>query len=78
MKPAREKDWSRARFTGPLAERAIVARGRLDDLIADEESHLQMVAELERRHDEATSADEGTNTDDLAAEVEQFLREQDG
>jgi len=63
---------------GPLAERAIVARGRLDDLIADEESHLQMVAELERRHDEATSADAAPITDDLAAEVEQFLRDQDG
>jgi proteasome assembly chaperone (PAC2) family protein len=63
---------------GPLAERAIVARGRLDDLIADEESHLQMVAELERRHDEAISTDAGPITDDLAAEVEQFLRDQDG
>ena len=63
---------------GPLAERAVIARGRLDELIADEDSHQEMVAELERRHDEAAGAqDEIPSTEDLAAQVEQFLREQD-
>ena len=62
---------------GPLAERAVIARGRLDDLIADEDSHLQMVAELERRHDEAASAGAVPIDEDIAAEVERFLREQD-
>jgi len=63
---------------GPLAERAVIAKGRLDELIADEDSHQEMVAELERRHDEAAgSEDEIPSTEDLAAQVEQFLREQD-
>lgn len=63
---------------GPLAERAVIARGRLDELIADQESHREMVAELERRHDEAVEAGELPSTNDLAEQVEQFLREQDG
>ena len=62
---------------GPLSERAVTARSRLDNLIADEDTHLQMVAELERRHDEAASAGPDATADDIAAEVEQFLREQD-
>lgn len=62
---------------GPLSERAVIARGRLDDLIADQDSHLEMVAELERRHDEASETGDDPSTGDLAAQVEQFLREQD-
>lgn len=62
---------------GPLVERAVIARGRLDELIADQESHREMVAELERRHDEEARPDEIPSPDDLASQIEQFLREQE-
>jgi proteasome assembly chaperone (PAC2) family protein len=62
---------------GPLVERAAITRARLDQLIADEESHREMVAELERRHDEATRPGELPSSEDLASQIEQFLREQE-
>jgi proteasome assembly chaperone (PAC2) family protein len=62
---------------GPLVERAVIARGRLDELIADQESHREMVAELERRHDEDAGPDQIPSRDDLASQIEQFLREQE-
>ncbi len=55
----------------------MIARGRLDELVADQESHREMIAELERRHDEATADGDIPTTDDLASQVEQFLREQE-
>ncbi|NIR36726.1 MAG: PAC2 family protein [Actinobacteria bacterium] len=64
---------------GPLSEMSLTARNRLDRLIADEESHKEMLTELERRHDETTPSDETLPTsDELAAQIEQFLRTQDG
>lgn len=62
---------------GPLLERAVIARGRLDELIEGRDSHQEMVAELERRHDEAAvDAEDMPSTDELAAQIEQFLRDQ--
>lgn len=59
-----------------MAERAAITRGRLDALVAEEEAHRQMVAELEHRLDESI-ATEGDlpSPDELAAQVERFLRE---
>ena len=63
---------------GPLSERAVIARGRLDELVAGEESHREMVEHLERQLDDtAAAADEMPSTDELAAEVEQFLKDQE-
>lgn len=63
---------------GPLAEQAIATRSRLDELVAAEDSHQEMVAELERRMDEAGAmVDQMPSGEDLAAEVERFLRDQD-
>jgi predicted ATP-grasp superfamily ATP-dependent carboligase len=60
-----------------LAEQALTNRRRLDELVAGEPSHGEMLAELERRHDEAAETETQLPTsDELAAEVEQFLRDQ--
>ena len=64
--------------TGRLSEMALAARNRLDQLIAGEDAHKDMLAELERRHDEMTPSTETLPTsDELAAQIEQFLRSQD-
>ncbi len=63
--------------SGDLAERALSNRRRLDDLVASEPSHGDMLAELEQHHDEAAKTESQLPTsDELAAEVEQFLRDQ--
>ena len=63
--------------TGDLVERALTNRRRLDELVASEPSHGDMLAELEQRHDEAAATErELPTSDELAAEVEQFLRDQ--
>ena len=62
--------------TAPLAERALTNRRRLDELVAGDASHGEMLAELERRQDEASDTEIRMPTsDELAAEVEQFLRD---
>lgn len=62
--------------TGTLREQALATRNRLDRLVAEEASHGEMLAELERQHDElGDEPDEMPNPDDLLAEVEQFLRD---
>jgi predicted ATP-grasp superfamily ATP-dependent carboligase len=64
--------------TGTLGERALATRNRLDQLISEEESHKAMLAELERQHDDlAHGGDTLPTSDELAAEVEQYLRTQD-
>jgi predicted ATP-grasp superfamily ATP-dependent carboligase len=64
--------------SGELGERALSARNRLDELVSDEDSHKAMLAELERQHDQYGHDGETLPTsDELAAEVEQFLRSQD-
>ncbi|MFT5204521.1 MAG: putative ATP-grasp superfamily ATP-dependent carboligase [Candidatus Aldehydirespiratoraceae bacterium] len=63
---------------GTFGEQALVTRNRLDDLVADEDSHQTMLGELERQHDQYGHDGETLPTsDELAAEVEQFLRAQD-
>lgn len=72
---------------GDLAEAASRARNRIDAAMGGNDEHLAMLHELERRHDEVQSAppagpDPGDqhipSADELAAEVERFLRDQGG
>lgn len=63
---------------GSLGELALATRNRLDELVADEDSHRAMVSELERQHDQFAHGGETLPTSDqLAEEVENFLRSQD-
>jgi hypothetical protein len=66
---------------GTLAEEAEATRERLDAAVAGNPEHLAMLHALEARHDEmvgSTAAEtmEVPSADELAAEVEQFLRDQ--
>ncbi len=62
--------------TSTLAQRALIARRRLDQLVSEEPGHAELVAQLEARYDEALdTADDLPSSDDLAAEVERWLRE---
>jgi proteasome assembly chaperone (PAC2) family protein len=64
--------------TADLAERVVANRSRLDELIAQNPDHQAMVAQLEAQADEAATsvALSATSGDDLAAELERYLREQ--
>jgi proteasome assembly chaperone (PAC2) family protein len=67
---------------GSLAAEAEAARTRLDELIAESEEHQQLVQQLET-HVDSQTPDDGTggplpSGDELVAELERFLREQDG
>lgn len=64
--------------TADLDERAEANRRRLDELIAANPDHQAMVLQLERQVDEAASSTDlsATSGDDLAAELERYLREQ--
>ena len=61
-----------------LRERTDADRTRLDQLIAQNPEHLAMLGQLEEQADEAVANLElsGTSGDELAAELERFLREQ--
>ncbi|MGE3620893.1 MAG: PAC2 family protein [Acidimicrobiia bacterium] len=63
---------------GDLADRSARARTRIDELVAQNPEHLAMIRQLEAQVDETTTAIElsMTSGDDLAAELERFLREQ--
>ncbi len=66
---------------GNLAQDAEETRQRLDAAVANNPEHLSMLRALEARHDEmlgatATEELEPVSADELAAEVEQFLRDQ--
>jgi len=65
--------------TGNLADDAVAARGRLDSLIADSDEHQQLVRQLEEQVDALADADGRPlpSGEELAAELERFLREQD-
>jgi proteasome assembly chaperone (PAC2) family protein len=71
-----------------LVEEAAVTRSRIDKLIADNDDHQSMVTQLESAADDETAADSNAGStglgsgplpsgDELAAELERFLREQD-
>src|SRR5262245_44207027 len=68
-----------------LGELAAAARARIDELVAQNEEHIDMVRQLEAQADEATDGDVGgpggdlgplPSGDELAAELERFLRDQ--
>jgi hypothetical protein len=70
--------------TAQLRRDAGVQRERLDQLVANNPEHLEMLGQLEKAYDQ-THGGKGTTTDEpveipsvdeLAAEVEQFLRDQ--
>ncbi|MCB0971612.1 MAG: PAC2 family protein [Acidimicrobiales bacterium] len=67
--------------TGTLTSDATDTRRRLDEAVASNPEHLAMLHALEARHDEmiaegATAEGPLPSADELAAEVEQFLRDQ--
>jgi proteasome assembly chaperone (PAC2) family protein len=66
--------------TGGLTDDASAARTRLDSLIADSEEHQQLVHQLEQQVDAQADADGRPlpSGEELAAELERFLRDQDG
>ncbi|MGH9134795.1 MAG: PAC2 family protein [Ilumatobacteraceae bacterium] len=69
-----------------IRQEAVIQRGRLDKLVADNAEHTQMLARLEELYD-ATDDPGATDLtgpslelrsgDELAAELEQYLRDQD-
>ncbi len=65
--------------TADLATRVAANRARLDELIAANPEHQAMVAQLEAQADQDAAGQQLTATsgDELAAEFERYLREQD-
>lgn len=61
-----------------LAERAEANRARIDELIAQNPEHTTMLHQLEQQADEQATSTQlaATSGDELAAELERFLREQ--
>jgi predicted ATP-grasp superfamily ATP-dependent carboligase len=61
-----------------LPERATASRSRIDELIGQNPEHAAMLEQLEAQADhQATSTElSATSGDELAAELERFLREQ--
>ena len=69
-----------------IRQDAIIQRGRLDKLVTDNPEHMEMLTRLEELYDSAgdpSAQDAGgpvlelRSGDELAAELEQFLRDQD-
>ncbi|MEI7591701.1 MAG: PAC2 family protein [Actinomycetes bacterium] len=64
--------------TGGLVDDGVAARSRLDGLIADSDEHQQLVRQLEEQVDAIAANDPNLPSgDELAAELERFLRDQD-
>ena len=63
---------------GDLPEPADASRRRIDELIAQNPEHTAMLEQLEAQADQQASdtALQATSGDELAAELERFLREQ--
>jgi predicted ATP-grasp superfamily ATP-dependent carboligase len=63
---------------GDLADRTQRTRRRIDELVAQNPEHVAMVHQLEEQAEQANTAVQMgmTTGDDLAAELERFLREQ--
>lgn len=61
-----------------LAERAEASRARIEELIGHNPEHRAMVAQLEEQadHTDTTTRMASTSGDELAAELERFLKEQ--
>ena len=65
---------------GQLREQATATRNRLDELVANSDEHVAMVRQLEEQLDAVEDGGAMTllSGDELAAEVERFLRDQGG
>ncbi len=64
--------------TGTLATDAVTTRARLDELVGNNDDHQAMLRQLEVQYDTTEEIRSPLPTgDDLAAEVEQFLRDQE-
>jgi predicted ATP-grasp superfamily ATP-dependent carboligase len=63
--------------TADLATRVVANRTRLDELVAANPEHLAMVAQLEVQADQNAASEQlsVTSGDELAAELEKYLRE---
>ena len=59
-----------------LAADALATRSRLDGLVSDEDSHRDMLRALERQYDDAVEAEAAFNSDDVADQIAEFLRNQ--
>jgi hypothetical protein len=64
--------------TGNLGDEAAVARNQLDTIIAGNPEHAGMVETLEREADQQARSGPLPSGDDLAAELERYLRDQGG
>jgi predicted ATP-grasp superfamily ATP-dependent carboligase len=64
--------------TSELRTAAVAARARLDELIANSDEHANLVRQLEAQMDAESERPLGIipSGDELAAEVERFLREE--
>jgi len=63
--------------TGLLPDRALAARNRLDQLVAQNPEHVALIEKLEVAYDELHELGvQLPSGDDLAAELEAFLRDQ--
>lgn len=60
----------------PLRAAGIATRNRLDGLVAKEPDHERMVRELEKNYDREATAAGLPSGEELAAELERFLREE--
>ena len=63
--------------TGLLPDRALSARNRIDRLVAQNPEHVAMIEKLEAAYDDLHEPGaQLPSGDDLAAELEEFLRNQ--
>lgn len=62
--------------SGELGADALATRNRLDGLVSDEESHREMLRELERQYDDAVDVEASISGDDVADQIAEFLRSQ--
>lgn len=64
---------------GQLAQDAVAQRDEIAELVADDDDLAEYVSELEERADRSsgTLPGEGVSADEIAAEVERFLRDRD-
>ncbi len=62
--------------TADLATEALATRNRLDELITHNDDHMKMLAQLENAFDQDGRNEDLPSSEDLAAEIERFLRSQ--
>jgi predicted ATP-grasp superfamily ATP-dependent carboligase len=65
--------------TADLAAKVVANRTRLDELVSANPEHLAMVTQLEAQADQNAASEQlsATSGDELAAELEKYLREHD-